>query len=233
MRRFQSRAQVQYQHSGRWRGRASGMRKWQSPRAGEAGADPAAHVVGRPATASNTPRSGGARRRRRRRPPTASRLKGPRKQKSFAYKLLKRGLANLMSPTSTSGVAPPLAARINDSLSRYLSFHCGILHIANSRPVQGVAREPQRAACATFGNTYARRAAYGDKPLWAAGATSAVPFHYGKLRESKKTDLFYHLLRNVSLPFLNHAGAQHDRGTNRKSSKEPTCDAPTRVSRRA
>ncbi|GBP76239.1 hypothetical protein EVAR_61909_1 [Eumeta japonica] len=58
---------------------------------------------------------------RRRRPPTASRLKGPRKQKSFvykllkrglaksfAYKLLKRGLANLMSPTSTSGVAPPL-----------------------------------------------------------------------------------------------------------------------------
>ncbi|GBP43657.1 hypothetical protein EVAR_30491_1 [Eumeta japonica] len=67
--------------------------------------------------------SGGARRRRRRRPPTASRLKGPRKQKSFAYKLLKRGLAksfaykllkrglaNLMSPTSTSGVAPPLMA---------------------------------------------------------------------------------------------------------------------------
>ncbi|GBP42021.1 hypothetical protein EVAR_95020_1 [Eumeta japonica] len=65
---------------------------------------------------------GGARRRRRRRPPTASRLKGPRKQKSFAYKLLKRGLAksfaykllkrdlaNLMSPTSTSGVAPPLS----------------------------------------------------------------------------------------------------------------------------
>ncbi|GBP73477.1 hypothetical protein EVAR_53906_1 [Eumeta japonica] len=65
----------------------------------------------------------GARRRRRRRPPTASRLKGPRKQKSFAYKLLKRGLAksfaykllkrglaNLMSPTSTSGVAPPLQA---------------------------------------------------------------------------------------------------------------------------
>ncbi|GBP27382.1 hypothetical protein EVAR_18859_1 [Eumeta japonica] len=52
--------------------------------------------------------SGGARRRRRRRPPTASRLKGPRKQKSFAYKLLKRGLANLMPPTSTSGVAPPL-----------------------------------------------------------------------------------------------------------------------------
>ncbi|GBP04682.1 hypothetical protein EVAR_3649_1 [Eumeta japonica] len=62
--------------------------------------------------------SGGARRRRRRRPPTASRLKGPRKQKSFAYKLLKRGLAksfaykllkrglaNLMSPTSTSGSA--------------------------------------------------------------------------------------------------------------------------------
>ncbi|GBP29036.1 hypothetical protein EVAR_10852_1 [Eumeta japonica] len=57
----------------------------------------------------------------RRRPPTASRLKGPRKQKSFAYKLLKRGFAksfayklfkrgltNLMSPTSTSGVAPPL-----------------------------------------------------------------------------------------------------------------------------
>ncbi|GBP09391.1 hypothetical protein EVAR_5815_1 [Eumeta japonica] len=54
------------------------------------------------------PQSGGARRRRRRRPPTASRLKGPRKQKSFAYKLLKRGLANLMSPTSTSSVAPPL-----------------------------------------------------------------------------------------------------------------------------
>ncbi|GBP15773.1 hypothetical protein EVAR_93955_1 [Eumeta japonica] len=52
--------------------------------------------------------SGGARRWRRRRPPTASRLKGPRKQKSFAYKLLKRGLANPMSPTSTSGVAPPL-----------------------------------------------------------------------------------------------------------------------------
>ncbi|GBP23117.1 hypothetical protein EVAR_13137_1 [Eumeta japonica] len=69
--------------------------------------------------------SGGARRRRRRRPPTASRLKGPRKQKSFAYKLLKRslaksfaykllkrGLANLMSPTSTSGVAPPLSADV-------------------------------------------------------------------------------------------------------------------------
>ncbi|GBP76037.1 hypothetical protein EVAR_33345_1 [Eumeta japonica] len=66
-------------------------------------------------------RSGGARRRRRRPPPTASRLEGPRKQKRFAYKLLKRGLAkrfaykllkrglaNLMSPTSTSGVAPPL-----------------------------------------------------------------------------------------------------------------------------
>ncbi|GBP91986.1 hypothetical protein EVAR_64145_1 [Eumeta japonica] len=74
----------------------------------------------RNATMSHT-LSGGARRRRRRRPPTASRLKGPRKQKSFAYKLLKRGLAksfaykllkrglaNLMSPTSTSGVAPPL-----------------------------------------------------------------------------------------------------------------------------
>ncbi|GBP81908.1 hypothetical protein EVAR_65085_1 [Eumeta japonica] len=30
-----------------------------------------------------------------------------------------------------------------------------------------------------------------------------------KLRESKKTDLFYHLLRNVLLSFLNHAGAQH------------------------
>ncbi|GBP59677.1 hypothetical protein EVAR_39834_1 [Eumeta japonica] len=68
--------------------------------------------------------SGSARRRRRRRPPTASRLKGPRKQKSFAYKLLKRGLAksfaykllkrglaNLMPPTSTSGVAPPLGDR--------------------------------------------------------------------------------------------------------------------------
>ncbi|GBP55323.1 hypothetical protein EVAR_43078_1 [Eumeta japonica] len=66
----------------------------------------------------NPKTSGGARRRR---PPTASRLKGPRKQKSFAYKLLKRGLAksfaykllkrglaNLMSPTSTSAVAPPL-----------------------------------------------------------------------------------------------------------------------------
>ncbi|GBP65612.1 hypothetical protein EVAR_46139_1 [Eumeta japonica] len=49
--------------------------------------------------------SGGARRRR---PPTASRLKGPREQKSFIYKLLKRDLANLMSPTSTSGLAPPL-----------------------------------------------------------------------------------------------------------------------------
>ncbi|GBP48136.1 hypothetical protein EVAR_74641_1 [Eumeta japonica] len=69
-------------------------------------------------------KNGGASRRRRRRPPTASRLKGPRKQKSFAYKLLKRGLAksfaykllkrdlaNLMSPTSTSGVAPPLYSR--------------------------------------------------------------------------------------------------------------------------
>ncbi|GBP34382.1 hypothetical protein EVAR_7435_1 [Eumeta japonica] len=30
-----------------------------------------------------------------------------------------------------------------------------------------------------------------------------------KLKESKKTDLFYHLLRNVSLPFLKHADAQH------------------------
>ncbi|GBP44908.1 hypothetical protein EVAR_24823_1 [Eumeta japonica] len=59
--------------------------------------------------------SGGARRRRRRRPPTALRLKGPRKQKSFAYKLLKRGLANLMSPTSTNGVAPPLEiAHVDD-----------------------------------------------------------------------------------------------------------------------
>ncbi|GBP07273.1 hypothetical protein EVAR_92145_1 [Eumeta japonica] len=78
-----------------------------------------------PATGSNKNilyNSGGARRRRRRRPPTASRLKGPRKQKSlllkrglaksFAYKLLKRGLANLMSPTSTSGVAPPLLYKI-------------------------------------------------------------------------------------------------------------------------
>ncbi|GBP21662.1 hypothetical protein EVAR_16208_1 [Eumeta japonica] len=62
-------------------------------------------------TVSRFRSSGGARRRRRRRPPTASRLKGPRKQKSFAYKLLKRGLANLMSPTSTSGVAPPLFRR--------------------------------------------------------------------------------------------------------------------------
>ncbi|GBP83124.1 hypothetical protein EVAR_90279_1 [Eumeta japonica] len=34
--------------------------------------------------------------------------------------------------------------------------------------------------------------------------------HYPrKLRESKRTDLFYHLIRNVSLPFLNHAGAQY------------------------
>ncbi|GBP69126.1 hypothetical protein EVAR_47401_1 [Eumeta japonica] len=77
--------------------------------------------------------SGGARRRRRRRPPTASRLKGPRKQKSFAYKLLKRGLAkrfaykllkrglaNLMSPTSTSGVAPPLAVVTSRILKRVL-----------------------------------------------------------------------------------------------------------------
>ncbi|GBP19317.1 Zinc finger protein on ecdysone puffs [Eumeta japonica] len=31
-----------------------------------------------------------------------------RKQKSFTYKLLKRGLAKLMLPTSTSGLAPPL-----------------------------------------------------------------------------------------------------------------------------
>ncbi|GBP65630.1 hypothetical protein EVAR_47235_1 [Eumeta japonica] len=61
-----------------------------------------------PEVANRHTGSGGARRRRRQRPPTASRLKGPRKQKSFAYKLLKRGLANLMSPTSTSGVAPPL-----------------------------------------------------------------------------------------------------------------------------
>ncbi|GBP18382.1 hypothetical protein EVAR_14775_1 [Eumeta japonica] len=86
--------------------------------------------------------SGGARRRRRRRPPTASRLKGPRKQKSFAYKLLKRGLvksfaykllkrglANLMSPTSTSGVAPPLMSVVvhnflhnRDVFRRYRSF---------------------------------------------------------------------------------------------------------------
>ncbi|GBP06298.1 hypothetical protein EVAR_3624_1 [Eumeta japonica] len=66
--------------------------------------------------------SGGARRRRRRRPPTASRLKGPRKQKSFAYKLLKRGLANLMSPTSTSGVAPPLNYSV---LSRFDGPGCG------------------------------------------------------------------------------------------------------------
>ncbi|GBP12733.1 hypothetical protein EVAR_69527_1 [Eumeta japonica] len=32
----------------------------------------------------------------------------------------------------------------------------------------------------------------------------------GKLRESKKSDRFYHLLRNVSLPFLNHVGAQYN-----------------------
>ncbi|GBP96604.1 hypothetical protein EVAR_65157_1 [Eumeta japonica] len=77
--------------------------------------------------------SGGARRRRRRRPPTVSRLKGPRKQKSFAYKLLKRGLAksfaykllkrslaNLMSPTSTSGVAPPLN-RTSNNQSRLIN----------------------------------------------------------------------------------------------------------------
>ncbi|GBP48880.1 hypothetical protein EVAR_98064_1 [Eumeta japonica] len=61
--------------------------------------------------------SGGARRRR---PPTASRLKGPRKQKSFAYKLLKRGLANLMSPTSTSGVAPPLPTAIITKIDQQL-----------------------------------------------------------------------------------------------------------------
>ncbi|GBP29492.1 hypothetical protein EVAR_93289_1 [Eumeta japonica] len=67
--------------------------------------------------------SGGARRRRRRRPPTASRLKGPRKQKSFAYKLLKRGLANLMSPTSTSGVAPPLYGATTSILLLFIAVH--------------------------------------------------------------------------------------------------------------
>ncbi|GBP42004.1 hypothetical protein EVAR_33808_1 [Eumeta japonica] len=83
--------------------------------------------------------SGGARRRRRRRPPTASRLKGPRKQKSlllkrglaksFAYKLLKRGLANLMSPTSTSGVAPPLTMKTGKGKGRrshVASLHTGV-----------------------------------------------------------------------------------------------------------
>ncbi|GBP29169.1 hypothetical protein EVAR_17707_1 [Eumeta japonica] len=88
------------------------------------------------------PTFGGARRRRRRRPPTASRLKGPRKQKSFAYKLLKRGLAksfaykllkrglaNLMSPTSTSGVAPPLAIGINRSLCTSESFKQSVADI--------------------------------------------------------------------------------------------------------
>ncbi|GBP42705.1 hypothetical protein EVAR_21981_1 [Eumeta japonica] len=82
--------------------------------------------------------SGGARRRRRRQPPTASRLKGPRKQKSFAYKLLKRGLAksfaykllkrglaNLMAPTSTSGVAPPLR-----KTSRYYVYRCVFVLLA-------------------------------------------------------------------------------------------------------
>ncbi|GBP44319.1 hypothetical protein EVAR_27277_1 [Eumeta japonica] len=81
-------------------------------------------------------RSGGARRRRRRRPPTASRLKGPRKQKSFAYKLLKRGLENLMSPTSTSGVAPPLDIPRNDARATFVSntyanFVC--LYISSQR----------------------------------------------------------------------------------------------------
>ncbi|GBP41955.1 hypothetical protein EVAR_33759_1 [Eumeta japonica] len=91
---------------------------------------------------------GGARRRR---PPTASRLKGPRKQKSFAYKLLKRGLAksfaykllkrglaNLMSPTSTSGVAPPLKS--SNGYSRQYDL-----------PRVFALAEPVRAACAGAG----------------------------------------------------------------------------------
>ncbi|GBO99316.1 hypothetical protein EVAR_565_1 [Eumeta japonica] len=83
--------------------------------------------------------SGGAKRRRRRRPPTASRLKGPRKQKSFAYKLLKRGLAkrfaykllkrglaNLMSPTSTSGVASPLDTFASNTGMQGVPLHASI-----------------------------------------------------------------------------------------------------------
>ncbi|GBP05396.1 Venom carboxylesterase-6 [Eumeta japonica] len=73
--------------------------------------------------------SGGARRRRRRQPPTASRLKGPRKQKSFAYKLLKRGLANLMSPTSTSGVAPPLVNLLTTLLHIQMQISNEVLDI--------------------------------------------------------------------------------------------------------
>ncbi|GBP26883.1 hypothetical protein EVAR_16465_1 [Eumeta japonica] len=74
--------------------------------------------------------SGGARRRRRRRPPTASRLKGPRKQKSFAYKLLKRDLANLMSPTSTGGVAPPLIA------VKTMKIYCFVQEISLENKIQ-------------------------------------------------------------------------------------------------
>ncbi|GBP03838.1 hypothetical protein EVAR_2530_1 [Eumeta japonica] len=98
--------------------RAAGSERRRRPRQGAGRPRPmAARSFPAPPPPSDY-RPGGARRRRRRRPPTASRLKGPRKQKSlllkrglaksFAYKLLKRGLANLMSPTSTSGVAPPL-----------------------------------------------------------------------------------------------------------------------------
>ncbi|GBP08911.1 SCAN domain-containing protein 3 [Eumeta japonica] len=98
--------------------------------------------------ALNLLRSGGARRRR---PPTASRLKGPRKQKSlllkrglakgFAYKLLKRGLANLMSPTSTSGVAPPLWLRII-----YCTVHNATRRLSEPAPGRGSARERPQAA---------------------------------------------------------------------------------------
>ncbi|GBP27579.1 hypothetical protein EVAR_102831_1 [Eumeta japonica] len=41
--------------------------------------------------------------------------------------------------------------------------------------------------------------------------------YLGKLRESKKTDLFYHLICNVSLPFLKHAGAQHSELSGRRT----------------
>ncbi|GBP80486.1 hypothetical protein EVAR_102416_1 [Eumeta japonica] len=59
-----------------------------------------------------------------------------RPRKSFAYKLLKRGLANLMSPTSTSGVAPPLFTSSNIDFRAITIYHIfGLLLDSDPNPV--------------------------------------------------------------------------------------------------
>ncbi|GBP17494.1 hypothetical protein EVAR_8842_1 [Eumeta japonica] len=60
--------------------------------------------------------------------------------KSFAYKLLKRGLANLMSPTSTSGVAPPLIKM------KYLVVFAAVIGIALAAQKPILAEEAQLEA---------------------------------------------------------------------------------------